>query len=48
MTCFLITYSVDCVRRWLALLGGEKSLEVGRILRGPVSIIPSMVWVKVK
>lgn len=43
MTCFLITYSVDCVRRCLALLEGEKSLEVGRILGGPLSIIPSMV-----
>lgn len=43
MTCFLISYSLDCVRRLLAFLGREKSPEVGRILRGSMSVIPSMV-----
>lgn len=44
MACFLISYSVDCVRLLLvSLLGREKSPEVGRILRGSLSVIPSMV-----
>lgn len=44
MACFLISYSVDRVSRLLvSILGREESPEVGQVLRGPMSIIPTVV-----